>query len=789
MTKLYVVGMGPGATDHMTPAARAAIEAADVVAGYKTYLDLIPELLEGKRILSSGMRQEVERCRLALREAAAGHRVALVSSGDAGIYGMAGLVLELADEQARARHAAPLRDVEIEIVPGVSAVQAAAARLGAPLMHDFAVISLSDLLTPWQKIRERLEAAARADFVVALYNPKSRGRTGQILEAREILLRHRAGTTPVGIVRNATRDNETVTVSELEHFTDHAIDMFSLVIIGNAATRLDPQGRMLTPRGYSVRSEETGVRSGKSSPLTPHRSPAADKKCPALFVGGTGSDVGKSVLAAGLCRVLRRRGVRVVPFKAQNMALNSAVTPEGGEIGRAQALQALACGLPPHTDMNPVLLKPNSDTGSQVIVQGRAVGNMTVGQYHAFKAEAFEKVSESYFRLAARHEAVVIEGAGSIAEINLKEHDITNLRMAAMARAPVVLVADIDRGGVFASIVGTVSLLEPEERALLAGIVINRFRGDAALLRPGIEAIEARTGVPVLGVVPWLDLRLPEEDSVALGRKGKRVPGGAVRIGVVRLPRISNYTDFDPLEQDEDVDLVYLEEPGEVAGCDLLILPGTKSTLADLAWLRESGFERAIGDYHAAGGRVIGICGGYQMLGKRIVDPHGTESSPGEAAGIGLLDVETTLLPGKETHQAEGTPLPSAEALGFAAPGRVTGYEIHTGRTVLGPAAAPLWRLTRLSPQGGSVDDGATGADGRVWGTYLHGLFENDDLRRALLGDLRARKGLAGAVPTGPHSAEDELDRLADHLERHIDLEKLWRRAGIRPEEAPRWTG
>ncbi|MEJ2700322.1 MAG: cobyric acid synthase, partial [Desulfuromonadales bacterium] len=374
---------------------------------------------------------------------------------------------------------------------------------------------------------------------------------------------------------------------------------------------------------------EPGARSQRKTlnPETCSLKPAFGR-ARALFIGGTGSDVGKSVIVAGLCRVLNRRGFSVAPFKAQNMALNSAVTPEGGEIGRAQALQAAACGLASHTDMNPVLLKPNSETGSQVVVQGRPVGNMTVGEYHAYKGKAFERVRESFARLAAAYEVVVMEGAGSIAEVNLKAHDITNLRAAMMAGAPVLLVADIDRGGVFAAIVGTLELLEPEEKKQVAGVIINRFRGDAGLLRSGIEAVEARTGVPVVGVVPWIDLRLPEEDSVALARKGRARGEAAVRIGVVRLPRISNYSDFDALEREPGVELRYLGEPEEVDGLDLLVLPGTKSTLPDMQWLREKGFFRAIHDFHAAGGYVAGICGGYQMLGRTIADSKPTRWKP-----------------------------------------------------------------------------------------------------------------------------------------------------------------
>ena len=764
---LYVVGIGPGGHEHMTFAAREAIEGADTVVGYKTYLDLIEPLLAGKDVVSSGMKKEVDRCREALELARAGKIVALVSSGDAGIYGMAGLVLELVESD-------PVGEPEIVVVPGVSAVQAAACRLGAPLMHDFAVISLSDLLTPWPLIRRRLDAAGRADFVIALYNPRSKGRLRQLDEARAILLRHRGPRTPVGIVRNACRPDETVTVTDLAHLSDQEVDMLSLVLIGNSATRIDAAGRMLTPRGYELKAEGRRLKTeGPGQPSAFSLQPAKS-----LFIGGTGSDVGKSVIAAGLCRILRRRGISVAPFKAQNMALTSAVTPEGGEIGRAQALQAAACGIPAHTDMNPVLLKPNSDTGSQVIVHGRPVGNMSVREYHRFKTEAFERVRESFARLASRHQVVVMEGAGSIAEVNLKEHDIVNLKAAAMADAPVLLVADIDRGGVFAALVGTLELLDPTERARIAGVIINRFRGDPSLLRPGIELIEDRTGVPVLGVIPWIDLKLPEEDSVALDRKGRLPTGRGLRIGVARLPRISNYSDFDPFEREPDVDLIYIEEPAQLAGLDLLILPGTKSTLLDLRFLRERGWFEAIREYRGAGGRVIGICGGYQMLGHHLSDPLGIESDLAVAEGLGLLDVATELHPLKKTHLVEGTALPGAEAIGWPAGTVVRGYEIHQGETLCGAAARPLLRLTRRSGALADLDDGAVSADGRVWGTYLHGLFDDETVRRALLAPLRAGAGMP-TPPAVSASLEAELDRLADHLQTHLDMARIFGLLGL----------
>jgi adenosylcobyric acid synthase len=776
MSKLYVVGIGPGDLKLMTFEAREAIEAADVVMGYKLYLDLIEPLLAGKEVVSSGMMKEVERCAEALAIAATGKSVALVSSGDAGIYGMAGLVLELAQD----RQPPP----DIVIVPGVSAVQAAAAALGAPLMHDFAVISLSDLLTPWSAIERRLAAAATTDFVIALYNPRSKGRVRQIETARSIFLAARAADTPVGIVRNACRKGEERVVTTLGKMLDHSIDMFSIVIIGNSATFVDGEGRMVTPRGYKAGTGnresgtgDLGPGTGKTLGLaTLSRFPVPGPR--SLMFCGTGSDVGKSVLTAGFCRILKNRGVAVAPFKSQNMALNSDVTPEGGEIGRAQAVQAAACGIPSHVDMNPVLLKPNSDTGSQVILQGRVVGNMNVREYNAYKPEAFGKVRESYARLRDRFDFIVIEGAGSIAEINLKAHDIANLRVAEMADCPVILVADIDRGGVFAQIVGTLELLEPAERARISGVIINKFRGDPSLLTPGIDFVEQRTGVPVLGVVPYFkNFRIPDEDSVALAKREAASESrdiGKIHIGVVRLPKISNYTDFDALEGEPGVKLHYVQGPGQLAGLDMLILPGSKSTIADLFFLMERSLYEAIRVFT---GPVMGICGGYQMLGRRVLDPDGVESSIREAQGLGLLDVETVMLPAKETHQVRA----SLQDAGMrAAPGcdlELTGYEIHMGSTTLGSGAEPFARLLSRSGITVDIEDGAIASDGRVFGTYMHGIFDNQAFRTALLNRIRREKGMAERSAT--EAGSDPFDQLAAHLEQHLDMAKLFAICGV----------
>ena len=770
MSKLYIVGIGPGDLNHMTFEAREALTSADAVVGYSTYLKLIEPLLAGKEVVSSGMTKEVERCRQAISLAGEGKTVALVSSGDAGVYGMAGLVLELE----------PPDGVDVVVVPGVSAVQAAAAVLGAPLMHDFAVISLSDLLTPWELIEKRLAAAAAADFVIALYNPRSKGRSGHLERARDIILRSRPDRTPVGIVRNACRKGEERIIASLADMPLERADMFSLVIVGNSATCVDRKGRMVTPRGYELQAQGTRHRAqGKlNEPLYPVPCALCQGASRALMFVGTGSDVGKSVIAAGFCRMLKNRGIAVAPFKSQNMALNSFATPEGGEIGRAQAVQAQACGIPPHTDMNPVLLKPNSDTGSQVIVQGSAVGNMSVKEYNAYKPHAFQKIVESYERLRRDFAFVVIEGAGSIAEINLKAHDIANLRIARMAACPCILVADIDRGGVFAQIVGTLELLDPVEKQLIQGVIINKFRGDPSLLQSGIDFVEQRTGVPVLGVVPFFThFRIPEEDSVALERKaqgkGHRAQGTGhgertLKIGVVRFPRISNYTDFDPLEAEPDVELRYLERAEDMDDLDLLILPGSKSTMDDLRFLHKHGFTERIRHFN---GSIAGICGGYQMLGTRILDPDHVESSTTEAEGLGLLDAQTVLLPRKETHQARARLLAAASLAAPGCSGTVEGYEIHMGHTTLGSRSLPFVQLVNRSGREVAVPDGAVSTDGRVFGTYLHGLFDNDGFRSAFLNRIRMAKGLPTFSPDC--RSEDPFDLLAEHLEKHLDMERL----------------
>jgi adenosylcobyric acid synthase len=421
--------------------------------------------------------------------------------------------------------------------------------------------------------------------------------------------------------------------------------------------------------------------------------------------------------------------------------------------------------------MNPVLLKPSSEKASQVVVMGRPVGDMTVAGYHAFQADVWPIVTAALDRLRATSDLVVVEGAGSSAEINLRDQDIVNMRVALHARAPVLLVGDIDRGGVFASLVGHMELFTPAERALVRGFVINKFRGDAALLDPGLAFLEERTGVPTLGVVPFLgDWRGDEEDSLAIDDPRRRRPGAPLRIAVVRLPFISNYTDFDALADDPDVDVEFVAAPEGLQCAAAVIVPGTKSTVADLVWLRERGLSAALAQAAAAGTPVIGICGGYQMLGRRILDPSGVESAAAEVAGLGLLDVDTTFLAAKRTVRVSG----EASGAALAAAGTpLHGYEIHMGRTVLAAGIAPLVQVAVDGSGEGPHADGAVSADGLVCGTYLHGLFDAAAFREAFLGRLRAAAGLPARPPDASGAGPSDIERLADHVEAHLDMARL----------------
>jgi adenosylcobyric acid synthase len=486
----------------------------------------------------------------------------------------------------------------------------------------------------------------------------------------------------------------------------------------------------------------------------------------ALMLQGTGSHVGKTVLVAGLCRLFREAGHDVVPFKAQNMALNAYVTREGGEMGWAQAMQAEAAGLEPAVEMNPILLKPQAG-GSQIVVHGKVWATLPPVEYYRRRAELWEAVVRAYRGLAEAHELVIIEGAGSPAEPNLMAADITNMAVARLARAPVALVGDIDRGGVFASLVGSLALLGRADRRRVRGFVINRFRGDRALLAPALEFLTRRTRRPVLGVVPHLpDLRLPEEDSVALDATEPGRPGRPV-VAVVRLPHIANFTDFAPLEADGAVELRYVRRPAELAGAALVVLPGTKDTLADLRWLRASGLAEAIRAHVGRGGRLAGICGGFQMLGGRVADPEGLESG-GAAEGLGCLPVATVLERDKVTRQVRARLAGSGET--FSA------YELHLGRTVAGGSVRPF---AVVDDGGGAREDGARAPDGRVWGTYLHGLFDTAAVRRALLEGLAAPGGDGTSLEDYRATREREYARLAAHLRDHLDVVALARLTGI----------
>ena len=476
---------------------------------------------------------------------------------------------------------------------------------------------------------------------------------------------------------------------------------------------------------------------------------------------GTGSDVGKSLLCAGLCRLFARQGLNVRPFKPQNMSNNAAVTVDGGEIGRAQALQARACFTPPMAHMNPVLLKPHSDTGAQVVVQGKVEGVAGARDYHKLKLSLLPRVLDSFNRLATQADVMVIEGAGSAAEVNLRESDIANMGFAEAADVPVILVADIDRGGVIAAIVGTWELLPPSERARLKGYIINRFRGDPALFHPALDIMAAHTGLPCLGIIPWFAeaARLPAEDAASLS--GGSTGTGSIHIAIPRLSRIANFDDFDPLAAEPNVRLTMVP-PGQALPGDahLIILPGSKSTIGDLAFLRSQGWDIDIQAHVRRGGRVMGICAGYQMLGRNIADPLGVEGPVGgEAAGLGLLDITTIMEGDKVLRAVSGT-----DSAGHS----VQGYEMHMGRTTGPHTARPMLHLN-------GTPDGAISDNGKIMGCYLHGLFAADGWRHALLASLGG-----GNTGTGYESmVEDVLDRLAGHLETHLDMAAIREIAGL----------
>jgi adenosylcobyric acid synthase len=499
---------------------------------------------------------------------------------------------------------------------------------------------------------------------------------------------------------------------------------------------------------------------------------------------GTASHVGKSILTAGLGRIFADDGYQVAPFKAQNMSLNSAATPDGGEMGRAQALQAEACRAIPCVEMNPILLKPSTDTGAQVILLGKIWGQVTASDYHTRRVEQlFPEVLEAYTRLARDHDLILLEGAGSPAEINLREHDIVNMRMAHAADAICLLVGDIDRGGVFASLLGTLELLEPEDRHCIRGFVINKFRGDESLLRPGVTAIEHRLGLPCVGIVPYLrDLGLDEEDGVGVedrlsaARRWKNLENGParpLRIGVIALPHMANFTDFDALALEPSVSLAFLEHPDEMAAADLLVLPGSKQTLDDLEWLDRHGFSQELRRRCEQSTPVIGICCGFQLLGRVIEDPYGIENE-GRARtrkGLGFLPVRTLLRKEKTVRRVRGSVRSAFLGFSFCPDASFQGYEIHVGETFYESGSRPL---ADIACQGipGSTPDGAVNASGRVLGTYVHGLFDADDFRHLFVTAARSAVDLAPAETWARVAAEREarIDRLADHLRKSLDM-------------------
>ena len=486
-----------------------------------------------------------------------------------------------------------------------------------------------------------------------------------------------------------------------------------------------------------------------------------------IMIQGTMSNVGKSALAAGLCRVLKQDGYKVAPFKSQNMALNSFITKEGLEMGRAQVMQAEAAGIEPEAIMNPILLKPTNDTGSQVIINGKPIGVMAAREYYRHKKEYIPAIMDAYHELEKKYDIIVIEGAGSPAEINLKKDDIVNMGMAKLADAPVLLVGDIDRGGVFAQIAGTVMLLEEDEKARIKGTIINKFRGDVSILEPGLRMLEEKTDIPVTGVVPYFYLDLDEEDSLTERFQKKEKPG-LIDLAVIRFPRISNFTDLAPLEALEEVSVRYVSSPAEFGNPDAVILPGTKNTISDLLWMRQNGLEARVLKHSAQNKPVFGICGGYQMLGETLADPEGTESGTAQTVrGLGLLPTHTVFTGQK--HRTQDTAAVTAAPFAGAA---LTGYQIHTGRTEV--QGVPFCTLADGTPEGCVQDN--------VFGTYLHGLFDTGELTEKLVALLCQRKGIApdsAALIPMEQYRQQQFDLLADGVRGALDLDAVYAAMGL----------
>ncbi|MFZ7132731.1 MAG: cobyric acid synthase [Eubacteriales bacterium] len=491
-----------------------------------------------------------------------------------------------------------------------------------------------------------------------------------------------------------------------------------------------------------------------------------------IMFQGTGSSVGKSVITAGMCRILKDIGYKVSPFKSQNMALNSFITKDGKEMGRAQVVQAEAAKIEPSVEMNPILLKPSSDIGAQVIIMGEVFKNMTATEYHIHKPLFKEMIQEAYRSLEELFEVMVIEGAGSPAEINLRENDLVNMGMAEMVDAPVVLIGDIDRGGVFASIYGTVMLLEEEERARIKGFLINKFRGDVTLLNPGIKTLEDKIGIPCLGVIPYFRLHIDDEDSVSLrfSHQSKK----EIVIGIIRLPHISNFTDFTPFEMEEDVEIKYIDSPYDFHNIDLLILPGSKNTIEDMIYLNHLGLSQKILEHHKRDQPIIGICGGYQILGTEITDAGSNESSVLKTNGLGLIHGKTSILPEKRTTQVRGTV--NIEFMGERLNTIVRGYEIHMGITQFDEA----YQVFATMDEG--HQDGVINHEGNVLGTYLHGIFDNDAFKSFILDILRRKKGMQKHLKkeTFEEFKEKQYQELARIMRENINVEKLLEISGLR---------
>ncbi len=498
------------------------------------------------------------------------------------------------------------------------------------------------------------------------------------------------------------------------------------------------------------------------------------------MIQGTASAVGKSVLVTALCRIFKQDGFRVAPFKSQNMALNSFVTRSGEEMGRAQVVQAEAAGLEPNVDMNPILIKPEAESRAQVVVMGKPAMTLTAGEYGQHAGELLSVVKASLDRLCSAYDIVVIEGAGSPAEINIKQNEIVNMRIAKLAGAPVLLVGDIDKGGVFASLVGTLALLDDAERDSIKGFIINKFRGDLALLQPGLDYLERYTSKPVIGVIPYYqNILIPEEDSIFRGQAKTRNAKEVITIAIIRLPRLSNSNDFEPLQQEAGVEVRYVSSIDELGHPDAIILPGTKSTVADLVFLRRSGLADGIIQRSKSGTPLIGICGGFQMLGKEIKDPDGVESREKSIAGLGLLDTTTIFQPRKTTRQVKAQVVGNEGLLEGLHGEEVTGYEIHMGQTT-GKNISPLFSIAPKAEGETGHSDGAVAPGGLTFGSYLHGLFDNANFRNAFLSRLRQRKGFSSTPGQPIPSREQQYDRLADIVRHSLNMKLIYQICGLK---------